>query len=157
MLPTCCIWDLFSIPHQIGWRTEGIGGRTLPEEREEDEKIFCHFVRGQWQIYLRNSYFELALRVRVSPPPRVSLFSTKNHQCQKVVVDISKPLLYYYTFCFSTSFVNFVWHSGWVWPGVTACHILCWLTSQGGQILPRHILPRQILPEHIHSLRKVCS
>ena len=36
MLPTCCIWDLFSISHQIGSRTEGIGG-TRPREKEDEE------------------------------------------------------------------------------------------------------------------------
>ena len=38
MLPTCCIWDLFSISHQIGSRTEGIGG-TRPKGKKEDEEI----------------------------------------------------------------------------------------------------------------------
>ena len=36
MLPTCCIWDLFSISHQIGSRTEGIGG-TRPKKKEDEE------------------------------------------------------------------------------------------------------------------------
>ena len=36
MLPTCCIWDLFSISHQIGSRREGIGG-TRPRKKEDEE------------------------------------------------------------------------------------------------------------------------
>ena len=38
MLPTCCIWDLFSISHQIGSRTEGIGG-TRPKGKKRMKRF----------------------------------------------------------------------------------------------------------------------
>ena len=54
MLPTCCIWDLFSISHQIGWRMEGIGGGTHPgpEKRKIFQSFGCRWPATKKQFFM---------------------------------------------------------------------------------------------------------